>query len=98
MPTLNSYVFGNEFTEIYSNYQIFRRFFLLLGLTQFLYVDGVLHLETLQDRWLVILLTGTKLLNDTCFLELSLKLLESSLNVLTIFYWYNNHCFFGFKI
>ena len=56
-----------------------------------LYVDSVFHLETFLYRWLVKLLTGTKLLNDTCFFKLSLKFLESSLDVLAILYWYNNH-------
>ena len=53
---------------------------------ELLYVDSVFHLESLQNRWLVILLTSAKLLYNTCLFELSLELLESSLNVLTFFY------------
>ena len=70
---------------------------LLLVSAQLLYVDGVFHLETLQNRWLVILLTSAKLLNNTCLFKLSLKLLESSLDVLTVLNWYNNH-FFAFNL
>ena len=34
-------------------------------LPQLLYVNGVFHLETLQNRWLVVLLTSTQFLNTT---------------------------------
>ena len=64
---------------------------LLLVGTQFLYVDGMFHLETLQYRRLVILLTSAELLDNTCLLEFSLELLECSFDVLTIFNWYDNH-------
>ena len=57
----------------------------------------MLHLKALQYRWLVKLLTTTQLLYNTCLLELSLELLESLLNVLAFFYWYNNHLFY-FKL
>ncbi len=64
-----------------------------LVLTQLLYIDSVLHLESLQNRWLVKLLTCAEFFHNTCLLELSLKLFESSFNVLAIFYGYNNHAF-----
>ena len=67
---------------------------LLLSSAQLLYVNSVLHLEALQYRGLVELLTGTELLNNTCLFELSLKLLEGLLDVLAFFYWYNNHTVF----
>jgi len=54
----------------------------------------VLHLQTAQDRGLVVLLTSAKLLNNTCFLKLPLELLESSFDVLTIFNRYDNHALF----
>ena len=57
----------------------------------------MLHLETLLDRWLVILLTGTELLDDTCLFKLSLELLESSLDVLAFLYGYNNHFVLVYK-
>ena len=57
-------------------------------------VNGVLHLQALQDRRLVELLTTTQLFHNTCLLELSLKLLEGLLDVLAFFYWYNNHTVF----
>ena len=67
--------------RIYGNYlklPNFLRSFLLFLVTHVLHVNGMLHLETLLDRWLVILLTGTELLDDTCLFKLSLELLESS--------------------
>lgn len=73
-------------------------FFLLLSVAELLNVDGVFHLEALLHRWLVILLTGAKLAYYTCAFKLSFELLESSLNVLTIFNWYDNHSFCFFDI
>ena len=67
--------------------------FLFLCLTKLLNVDSVLHLETLQNRGLVELLTTTKFLNYAGLLKLSLELLQCSLDVLAIFNWYNNHAF-----
>jgi len=67
---------------------------LILVCTELLYVNGVLHLQALQDRRLVELLTTTQLFHNTCLLELSLKLLEGLLDVLAFFYWYNNHTVF----
>nr|DAN32825.1 MAG TPA: hypothetical protein [Caudoviricetes sp.] len=67
------FVFSNELTEIKSDYQIFNEILLLVS-TQFLYVNGVFHLETLQNRRLVILLTRAKLFNNTCLFEFSLEL------------------------
>ena len=75
-------LFGNEYTNFDSNYQISGE------------LDGVLHLQTAQDRGLVVLLTSAKLLNNTCFLKLPLELLESSFDVLTIFNRYDNHALF----
>lgn len=73
-------------------------FFLLLSVAELLNVDGVFHLEALLHRWLVILLTGAKLAYYTCAFKLSFELLESSLNVLTILNWYDNHSFCFFDI
>ena len=68
---------------------------LLLVSAELLYVDSVLHLESLEYRRLVVLLTSAELLYNACLLKLSLKLLECSFDVLTVFYLYNNHfCFF----
>jgi len=73
-------------------------FLIFLGGAQLLYVDGVLHLQALQDRRLVKLLAATEFLHDTSFLKLSLKLLESPFNVLAFFYRYNNHTFLVLRI
>ena len=70
--------------------------FLLFGSAKFLYVNSVLHLEALQYRGLVKLLTTTKLFHYACLLKLSLELLEGLLDVLAFFYWYNNHLVFCF--
>ena len=67
--------------------------FLFLGLSQLLYIDGFLHLETLQDRGFGELLACTQLLHHTCFLEFSLEFLQRSFDVLAIFYGYNNPAF-----
>ncbi len=68
---------------------------LLLVSAELLYVDSVLHLESLEYRRLVVLLTSAEFLYYACLLKLSLKLLECSFDVLTVFYLYNNHfCFF----
>ena len=56
----------------------------------------MLHLQPFEYRWLVELLTCAEFLYDTCFLKLSLELLEGLLDVFALFYWYNNH-FFAFK-
>ena len=66
---------------------------LLLVVAELLNIDSVLHLESLQYRRLVVLLTSTELLYNACLLELSLELLECSFEVFTVFYWYNNHLF-----
>ena len=67
-----------------------KKILLFVG-TELLYVNGVLHLQALQNRGLVKLLTTTQLLNNTCLLELSLEIFEGLLDVLAFFYWYNNH-------
>ena len=92
----NSYfLFGNEFTEKIRNYQIFEKLFLVfLGCTELLYVNGMLHLQALQDRRFVELLTTTQFLHHTCLFKLSLKLLEGLFDVLAFFYRYNNHTVF----
>ena len=64
---------------------------LILYSTQLLYVNSVLHGETLLNRRLVELLTSTELLYNTSLLKLSLKLLQSALNVLAFFYGYYDH-------
>ncbi len=68
---------------------------LLFGLTELLHVDGMLHLQALQNRRLVELLTTAKLFHHACLLVFSLKLLECSFDVLTFFNRYDNHvlCF-----
>ena len=80
--------------------QRWRNSLLFLVGAELLNIDSVLHLESLQNRRLVVLLTCAQLLNNTCLFEFSLELLESSFDVLTIFYWYNNHfvffCLFGY--
>lgn len=63
---------------------------------ELLYVDSVFHLQTLQYRGFVILLTSTELFDNTSLLKLSFKLLQRSLDVLTIFYGYDNHFLFYF--
>lgn len=65
--------------------------FLLLSVAELLHIDGMLHLQALLHRRLNELLTSTQLLRDTCSFKLSLELLESSLDVLTVLNWYNNH-------
>lgn len=67
---------------------------LLLVVTELLYVDSVLHLESLKYRRLVVLLTSAEFLHNACLLKLSLELLESSFDVLTILNWYDNHFVF----
>lgn len=55
------------------------------------------HLEPLQHRRLVILLTLTQFFHNACLFKFSLKLLESSFDILTIFNWYNYHAIFVFN-
>ena len=71
---------------------------LLLSLTELLHVDGMLHLQALQDGRLVELLTTTEFLHDASLLVFSLKLLKCSFDVLTFFNRYDNHvlCFVFF--
>ena len=66
---------------------------LFLGSAQLLYVDGMFHLQALQNRRFVKLLTTTQLFHNTSLFELSLELLEGLFDVLAFFYGYNNHCF-----
>ena len=63
----------------------------MLSVAELLHIDGMLHLQALLHRRLNELLTSTQLLCDTCSFKLSLELLESSLDVLTVLNWYNNH-------
>ena len=67
---------------------------LFFSVSQLLNIDCALHLEPLEYRWLVKLLTGTKLLYDTCFLKFSFEFLQGSFDVLAFLNWYNNHFFF----
>jgi len=64
---------------------------LLFVLTQALNVYGTLHLEALNFRRLVELLTATELLHYACLLKFSLEFLEGSFDVLALFYGYYNH-------
>ena len=70
--------------------KLFEQFLLFSG-AQLLYVNSVLHLQALQYRGFVKLLTSAKLLHNTCLFKLSLKLLEGLLDVLAFLYWYDNH-------
>ena len=73
------------------------RLFLLFVATQGCNVNSMLLGKALLYGGLVKLLTAAKLLVDASFLKLSLKLLQSSLNAVTVFYRNNNHTiFFGF--
>ena len=86
--------------RIYGNFSKlpnFREYFLFLVSTELLYVNGVLHLKALKNRRFVELLTTAEFFHHTCLLKLSLKLLEGLLNVLALFYWYNNHLSFALK-
>ena len=74
----------------------FSRYFLFLCSSQFLYVNGMLHLKPLQDRRFVKLLACAEFLNNASFFELALKLLEGFLDDLAFFYWYNNQLFLCF--
>ena len=74
-----------------SNYQILTEVFLLLSVAELLHINCVLHLQTLLHRRLNELLTSAKLLGYTSSFKLSLKLLESSLDVLSVLDRYNNH-------
>ena len=65
--------------------------FLFFSLLQFLYVYGVLHLETLQLRRFVKLLTATEFFYNTGLFILSLEFLKGALYVLTLFNWNNDH-------
>jgi hypothetical protein len=58
---------------------------LFFFLTELVHIHSVLHLDALNNRWLVKLLASTNLLDNTSFLSLSLELLESFLDVLTLF-------------
>jgi len=69
-------------------------FLVFLGCTELLHVNGVLHLQALQHRGLVELLTTAQLFHDTSFLKLSLELLEGLLDVFAFFYGYDNHTVF----
>lgn len=70
----------------------------LLGcvLLEVLNIDSMLHLLTTNLRWLIELLTTTKLLDDASLLILALELLQASFDVLSLFYWYNNHICTGY--
>jgi len=57
----------------------------------------VLHLQALQDRGLVELLTATEFFHHACLLKLSLKLLEGLLDVLAFFFWYTTPWSFALK-
>ena len=67
---------------------------LLFLAAQLLHVDGVLPLQTLQNRRFVILLAATEFTHYAGFLKFSLKLLQRALDVLAFFYGYYNHALF----
>ena len=94
--TCNGYFSATNLRKFFQSTKFFEDFLLLVG-TKLLYVDGVLHLQALQNRGLVELLAATKFLHDAGFFKLSLKLLKGLLNVLAFFYRYNNHFAFCFK-
>ena len=62
---------------------------------ELLHIDGMFHGEALQNGGLIELLTSAEFLHYTSLLKLTLKLLQSSLDVLTFFYRYYNHCCFS---
>ncbi len=70
---------------------------LIFAGTELLHINGMFHLETLQNRRLVILLASTELLHNACSFEFAFEFLQSTLYVLTVFYWYNNHFLLIFK-
>ena len=55
-------------------------------------IYGTFLRQSLDYGGLVELLTCPKFLNDTSLLKLALELLQCSLDVLTFFYRYYNHC------
>lgn len=83
---------GNEYNEKISNHQkITRKKILFLVLTQLLDVYGMLHLESLEHRRLIVLLTSAEFFHNACLFKLSLELLQSSFDVLAVLNWYYNH-------
>lgn len=73
-----------------------RRLFLVA--VELLYVNGVLHLEALEDAGLVELLTTTELLGNAGLFKLSLELLERALDVFVFLNGYYDHGFVVFFI
>lgn len=70
---------------------------LILGAAQLLHVNGMFLSQALTNRRLVILLTGTELLDNSRTFEFSFKLFEGALDVFAFLDWYYNHfliCFF----
>ena len=69
---------------------------LLLCLTKLLYVSSLDHFLTVGDRWFLKSLASAELFYDTCSLEFTFEFFESFLDVLVLFYLYDNHLFFFF--
>lgn len=66
-------------------------FRLILHLAKLLHVASLFHLAALYCRWLLELPTSAKLTHCTSAVKLSLESLQCSLDVLALFYFYNNH-------
>ena len=66
---------------------------LFLVTTKLLDIDSVFHGKTLGNAGLVELLTATEFFGNAGLFELSLKLLESALNVFALFDGYYDHSF-----
>ena len=58
---------------------------------QLLYVNGMLHGDTLRNRRFGEILAAAKLLQDTRTLVFTFEFLEGLLDVLALFYRHDNH-------
>ena len=65
---------------------------LFLVCTELLYVNGVLHLQALQDRRLVELLTTTQLFYNAGLIEFAFEFLDSALDIFAFLNRYDDHC------
>ena len=55
----------------------------------FLNVDSTFHLQSLQNRRFVILLSASQFFYNTCFFKFSFEFLQRFFNVFAFFYWYD---------
>lgn len=56
-----------------------------------LHIDGLLLRNAADFARLLEILACAELTDGTGLFELTLELFQSALNILTIFYWYDNH-------